>query len=366
MKAFCAPVFLCLFFSSAPARYSPQQLMPHPVTVSQNLVIVTLDGVRWQDVFKGCDSSLVNDPSFNEDTSLSKLLYWSARQEDRRKKLMPFFWNVLVNKGQLIGNREFGNNFNIANSYGISYPGYNEMLTGNTDRQVSSNKKRWNENVNVLEYLNTKEEFNQKIAVFTSWNVFPYILNTRRNGLKANCGTDSAHSDLLPENQSIFQTSMINEGLNAATREDRLTFSAAKYYLQKERPRVLFIGLGEADEFAHHGKYDLYLDRLANYDKMLADLWLTIQSTPTLKNNTTLLITTDHGRGSGPNNWSSHNILVKGSFQGWLGLIGPSIPPAGEQKTRNDYYLEQVAQTIATVLGQEFKIGDPAPPLALQ
>ena len=40
----------------------------------------------------------------------------------------------------------------------------------------------------MLEYLNNSSEYHGKVAVFTSWNVFPFILNETRSGLPVNSG----------------------------------------------------------------------------------------------------------------------------------------------------------------------------------
>jgi len=70
----------------------------------------------------------------------------------------------------------------------ISYAGYNEIFTGHTDAFSSPNLPIENPHVNVLEYQNASSEYHGKVAVFTSWNVFPYILNEARSGLPVNSG----------------------------------------------------------------------------------------------------------------------------------------------------------------------------------
>ena len=181
--------FILLSVSLQPTQKPAiQQNNSTQVQPVQNLFIITLDGFRWQEVFTGADSLLINDEHYCPDTSTMKMLYWEATAEERRKKLMPFFWNVLASKGQVYGNRLFDNKVNVSNFYSLSYPGYNEMFTGNTDIAIASNAKRKNPNVNVLEYLNGKKEFNDKIVAFTSWDVFPFILNQQRSGLKMNSG----------------------------------------------------------------------------------------------------------------------------------------------------------------------------------
>ncbi len=124
---------------------------------TKNVFIVTIDGLRWQEIFRGTDSLLIHDINYTEDTTLTKEFYWEQTEELRRKRLMPFFWNTIAKKGNIYGNRNFDNQVNVENLYKISYPGYNEILSGNPDIQIFSNRSRWNRNPNILEQLNEKE-----------------------------------------------------------------------------------------------------------------------------------------------------------------------------------------------------------------
>ena len=82
----------------------------------QNVIIITTDGFRWHELFKGMDSALANNPQYNqEDSELIYKKYWDSDYKERRKKLMPFFWNTIVSKGQVYGNRNYNNNVNNAN-----------------------------------------------------------------------------------------------------------------------------------------------------------------------------------------------------------------------------------------------------------
>src|SRR5271154_2461065 len=100
---------------------------------TKNVFIITTDGFRWQEVFNGADSAIVNDPEFVQDTSVIKELHWDENREERRKKLMPFFWSGIGKKGQLYGNRSLNNDVNVKNIFKISDPGHNEILTGYAD-----------------------------------------------------------------------------------------------------------------------------------------------------------------------------------------------------------------------------------------
>ena len=337
-----------------------------PLPVAGNIIIITIDGFRWQEVFNGADPVLISDEIVTPDASSMKMLYWAPNAEERRKKLLPFFWNILAAKGQLYGNRHFDNRVNTANFYSVSYPGYNEIFTGTTDINISSNSKVNNPNINILEYLDRKPAFTGKVAAFTSWDVFPYILNKERNNLVINSGYMPlpGPSSLKQEVISRVQAEAVYE--KNATRYDQLTFLTAKEYISGQRPRIAYIGLGETDEFAHQRRYDLYLEQANKIDKMIAELWHWVQTTPGYKNNTTFIITTDHGRGSKSSRWSSHGEFIKGSSQTWLAIIGPGISPLGEIKDDQQLYQVQLAQTMANLLGEEF-VGDSiAPAISLR
>src|SRR5574339_74127 len=96
---------------------------------TENIVLVTFDGFRWQEVFNGADSSLMKQQQYLKDNNL-KTKYWRDDVNERRKALLPFFWNTIATKGQLYGNRNVGSKVNVTNNQWFSYPGYNEILTG--------------------------------------------------------------------------------------------------------------------------------------------------------------------------------------------------------------------------------------------
>ncbi len=343
---FLPSVLLIFIFSTAIAQDIPQ---------TENIFIITTDGFRWQEVFTGADSTLINNTGFVEDTSITKQLYWSDDASVRRKMLMPFFWNVIAQKGQLYGNRFYGNKSNVANFYKVSYPGYNEIFTGYTDPRIIINYPKKNPNTNILEYLNDEKEYKGKVVAFSSWYVFPFILNRERNNLPVNSG----YEDMQDEKEdSTFQ--LINKVQDSVsnkthTRYDWLTFLNAKEYIEKHHPRIVFIGLGETDEFAHEARYDKYLQQASSVDKMIGDLWYYVQTNPFYKNKTTFIITTDHGRGQKTFNWSNHSLFTKGSSQTWMAMIGPGIAPLGELKSEDQVYQKQIASTMAMLLGQQFK-----------
>lgn len=321
---------------------------------TSNVFIITIDGLRWQEVFRGMDDDIVRGGTYVADTAIVRELYAAEEIRERRKKLMPFLWSVIAGKGQLYGNRDHGNHMNVTNWYKFSYPGYNEMLTGYADRRCIPNTPVLNERTNVLEFLNKDPEYAGKVAAFTSWNIFPYILNEQRSAIMVNSGYESLRNeDGDPEYPLIDSVQQLVRD-QGHTRYDELTYISAREYIREKHPRVLLLAFGEADEFAHHGHYDHYLASIHNTDRMLSELWYYVQTDPFYKNNTTFIITTDHGRGRKKNTWTDHLFLIKGSREIWMAVIGPGIRALGEIKNKQFISQKQIAATVAALLGKQF------------
>lgn len=332
---------------------------------TENVVLVTLDGLRWQELFSGADETLVGNKKFVSDSAGLVKKYWRGTAEERRKTLMPFFWSTLATQGQLYGNRNLKNKVNVTNQMVFSYPGYNEILTGAADDQrITSNNKINNPNMTVLEAINKDKRFSGKVAAFTSWDCFPYIINAERSGIPVSSGIVT--QEKLPTETEKLINELMYEIPNPLgdVRLDAFTFYYAMEYLKKNKPRVLYIGFDETDDFAHGGKYDLYLEAAHYTDRMIAKLWQWIQADPQYKDKTTMIITTDHGRGiHNDEAWKHHGIKMPNADQIWIAVIGPDTPAMGEVSKEGQLYQNQVAQTIAQFLRVKFdpekKTGEP-------
>ncbi len=328
---------------------------------TRNIVLVTIDGFRWQELFTGADSALMKQQLNFVDPIGIKNHFWRDDKTERRRTLLPFIWGVIGTRGQIYGNRAFNNKVNVSNSYWFSYPGYNELLTGHADDEhINSNEKIANPNTNILEYINYQRGYRDRVAVFASWDCFPYIINARRNGILVSAGLVGAYGNHLTDNEKLLDKIMpcVPNPLENV-RLDVFTFYYGFEYMKKEKPRVMFFAFDETDDFAHKGEYGAYLNSAHNIDGYMAELWNYIQSDPFYKGSTTLILTADHGRGNTITGWRSHGRDVPGSDQDWLAVIGPDTPAAGEETGRGQIYLNQVAQTIAMLLGMNFKSNNP-------
>jgi hypothetical protein len=124
--------------------------------------------------------------------------------------------------------------------------------------------------------------------------------------------------------------------------------------------------LGEGDEWAHEGRYDLYLDATLRADRFVERLWSTVQSIPAYAGTTALLLTTDHGRGATREDWMNHGRDVPAAERTWIAVMGPGVPALGVRRSVN-VTASQVAATIAALVGEDFRKAVPAaaPPLPL-
>lgn len=330
---------------------------------TEHVVLITLDGMRWQEVFKGADSLLVDDTGMIESPGSLLKDFWDTDPLKRREMLLPFFWNTLSKEGQIYGNRAYGNKVDNSNHMWFSYPGYNEFLSGFADdERINSNDKINNPNVTLLEYLNQLPEYKGKVMAFGSWDVFPYIVNEERSGVPVNAGFDVAEGDdLTPEEILTNKLQSEIRGPWGGVRLDPFTHSYAMSALKTKKPKVLYISYGETDDWAHGNHYDQYIWSAKQTDAYIKEIWDFIQSDPQYKDKTTMIIGVDHGRGITKTSWRGHGTQIPEAGQIWLAAIGPDTPATGEMKTNGQWHSAMVARTVFKLLGLEYPDEKAAP-----
>jgi hypothetical protein len=323
---------------------------------TEHVFLVTLDGLRWQEVFGGADETLLTKENGGvDDVAAAKREFWRDTPEARRAALMPFLWTVVGKQGQLFGNRDKQGAVSVTNGRKFSYPGYNEILTGSADDRIDSNDKKPNPNVSVLEWLDSRPAFHDRIAAFASWDCFTSILNTQRSRLYVNAGA-------MPEGgTSIRDRKKLLNGLSDQTtppshsvRHDSLTFYSALEHVKARRPRVVYISFDQTDDFAHEGRYLDVLRQARQLDAFLRALWEFAQANVPYRDKTTLLVSTDHGRGNAPSEWKNHGAKVEGAEFIWIAAIGPDTAALGERANIAPLTQSQLAATLAALLGEDY------------
>ena len=361
--------FPVLLFAMLPLAAAVAQESP-----AQNLILVTLDGVRWQEMFRGLDPRLAASEEYNQLGATLTELFGASEGATSAERVFPFLHEVVFQQGSVIGNRDAGSCARVTNPWYFSYPGYNEILTGAADRSIDTNAATPNPNVSVLEWLNEQEAFAGKVAVFASWDVFPAILNVERSGLPVNVGLPAAPETAFEE--TLVQLQQDLPTLWPTVRLDGFTHHYALSHLQNHHPRVVYIAYGETDDFAHEGHYEQVLMAANRTDRFLRELWDFVQSDPQYRANTVLLITTDHGRGEEPvETWQHHASKeslsgymqslaqyeegIVGSDAVWIAAIGPGVVAQGSVDNEVCAGSNQIAATLLQLLGMDYTAFNP-------
>jgi hypothetical protein len=352
----------CIVLTLAASQLRAQAPPPHK---TQNVIIVMIDGMRWQEVFRGADPKLLKTvgpdslPAGKERAGLAEKSYGRATPAEARAVLMPFLWHEVAVHGQLFGNRDLGSDSHVTNGLNFSYPGYSETLVGWGDPRISSNDNILNPNVTVFEWLNQKPEFHGRVAAFGAWETFDFIFNKPRSGLVINSSYDTFTG--IPESPELALLNRLKkETVRIWPDEvfDPMPFYTAIEYVKAAKPRVLFLGLGETDDWAHAGSYAEYLAAAHRSDMYLGELWKLIQSMPEYRDKTTLVALPDHGRGEGPQ-WTDHGEKIPESKQTWMAWIGPDTAPLGERRNAVPVTESEVAATLAALLGEDYHAAVP-------
>jgi len=348
-KIACLLLALVLFFSNNTFAQNAS---------NKKIIVITTDGFRWQEVFKGLDKDILKfKPYQNGDSAKTAQNFGGTTIEESRKKLLPFIWTTIAEKGQIHGNRNSGSLVDNANPYWFSYPGYSEILTGQVDTAVNSNEYAPNPNTNFFEYLNTLPFYKGKVIAFGAWDAFKRILNEKRAGFPVINGT---HVDefLLKDPQFKMVANLMKDTYQPFGEEalDGFTNSLALMYLKSYKPNAMYISYGDTDELSHAGNYPEYLKAANRFDNYIKAIYDFVNTDPSYKNNTIILITTDHGRGDiVKTQWTSHGQKIKDAHEIWYAMIGAGVNPLGEVKSNEQVYQKELIHKVAEIANLNFK-----------
>jgi len=331
----------------------------------RNVIVITIDGLRWQEFFTGASRDYFKRDR-NGSGGDAERRFWKDAPEQRRSALMPFMWSTIAREGQVFGDATIGSTSRLTNGLWFSYPGYSEMFAGRADPRIDSNDKVPNPNVTVFEWLNGRAGFEGRVAAFGSWDVLPSILNVDRSRLPVGSGWNIVPNPTTERERAINQLAADLPRLWGYGPPDAPVVYAAIDTLRTRKPRVLYVMLGEGDEWAHEGRYDLYLDAASRADRFIERIWTTAQSMPEYAGQTSLLVTTDHGRGATTKDWREHGKDVPAAERTWIAVLGPDVPKLGVRRV--NVTTSQIAATIASLAGENFAgaVTGAAPPLPLR
>lgn len=298
-------LLLCGSLLAASARAEPR------------VILISFDGVRWNEIFEGPDPELMGDA---EDLSI---------QGRDGAAVLPYFWSEMVAEGTLLGDRRIGSEVTVTNPIGISIPGYQAIFTGRITFCLRNECGRVASETFPERLLRELSLDRAQVAAFVTDPNLCTALEHREGTIHTRCGAPGG-----------------------GRKDDRATFDAALAHLVEHRPRFLYIGFDLTDATGHHDDYARHLRLLRSYDDWLAELDRALLQLGPAGEETSVIITTDHGRGAG-DEWRDHKLTVSGSRDVWLYARGPVLVQQGSVKGRRAYSHRDIRPTIERIFGLE-------------
>ncbi|MCM0606422.1 MAG: alkaline phosphatase family protein [Xanthomonadaceae bacterium] len=296
------------WFSLALFLYSSLSSVVAHSQTPKNVILVLLDGVRWEEFYNGIDGKM--DPAHSGEQIFQTM-------------------NPLRDPHALVlGPKSECQTIHTSNWVTMSLPGYQSIFGGRTPWCFSNDCGRAGPPT-LFETFIQRRFLESSIALFASWKKID-LAAISSAGLKLglthwthNIGMQAFdHPEHKKTNQLQFQD--LPQWNDA--RKDVYTFEHAKLYLEREKPRLLTIQLVDSDEWGHLNHYPNYIKTLKQYDLWIADLIQTLGVMGEYGKNTMIIVSTDHGRGPDPSNWSDHGYQ-KGGKKVWLWTHGYTRAP---------------------------------------
>jgi hypothetical protein len=294
------------------------------------VVLVTIDGVRWQDVFEGSSPAFSGAPSIPPE------------------QLMPRTLALVASGGIALGaTRDGCGKVHTAGGSNVSLPGYLEIFTGHPSHCLDNSCSQADES--VLDEAARKGV--SGVASIGSWEILSKAVSGGGTGTFVSVGrswpADVPAMDHLGELVAAGNAADAYPGHNGY-RPDVATAAIALEYFRVAKPAFFHIGLGDTDEYGHRGDYPSYLDALRRADSVIgtiADMLLTMGDDGA---KTTVIITPDHGRNS---DFDNHGTFRPESARTFLIAFGPRIVPRGIGCPARDITLADIAPTIRVLMG---------------
>jgi hypothetical protein len=299
--------------------------------VPRHVVLVTIDGVRWEDVLGSFATA------------------------------MPNLERLVREGGAVFGGAACPHDMRASGPSFVSLPGYVEIFTGKATTCTTNDCPP----VKTPTVLDDATAIGD-VAVFASWDRYANAVARDRGALVLSAGTKApaavaSDAELGP---------LVRAGMRARGypgwgdyRPDAHTARLALTYLERKQPRVLVLGLGDADEQAHRGDFPGYRRAIARADGVLGELAATLDRMGDVGKRTAVLVTTDHGRGRGAL-LRVHGAAYPGSERVFLASFGDGIAHRGVACAKEPLRLADVAGAMKVLLGIDARGGPLAQELA--
>lgn len=346
-----------------PAAVSPHLIGSAQSSPASRLVVVSIDGVRIQEMFGGLDRDLLQSVIGKQPVEEHALFerWWRPTAGERRRLLMPFLWDeFFVRHASIAGNQAAGSVMRLSNRHRFSYPGYAELMLGVAhDDEVDSNDNRRYPHETILQFLRRSLDATlEQVALFGSWSSFQSIPASRDGDVFTNAGFMAYESD----DPAIRELSAMQAETAPpwnGSRYDAYTFRFAMSHLARHRPLVQWIALNDTDDWSHQGHYIRVVEHLHRVDGWLRELWTWLQAQEDYRGRTALVLVTDHGRGNTADDWTDHGADVAGAENVWAAFAVPAWQRRGEWRDHDALSQSQIAATLASLMGFDWQSASP-------
>ena len=304
---------------------------------SGRVVLVTLDGVRAEDVFDGAN------PSLRPGSDVSK--YRTP------ESVMPRTHRLVATRGVALGAARAGcGSVHTASGANVSLPGYLEIFTGRRTRCRDNNCDRTTSPTVLDEAVHNGLA---PVASIGSWEMLDRAVTMGSNPMLVSEGTRRWPEPRPSPGEPLEQLVALGERADAYPghgryRPDSNTIAIALEYLRTAQPALLHVGLGDADEYGHRNDYPAYLAAIGEADAFIGKVADTLDSMGELGARTTVIVTTDHGRNR---DFQHHGAYSLTSARTFVLAFGAHVAARGVACPLHDVTLADIAPTIRVLTG---------------
>jgi hypothetical protein len=139
--------------------------------------------------------------------------------------------------------------------------------------------------------------------------------------------------------------------------QDTLTWDSTRAIIQRDHPSLAYVLFAQVDAEGHTADSVKYFGAIRRVDSLVYLLWQTIQADSLYRDRTTMIVTSDHGRHDDIHGgWQGHGDYCHGCRHIGLFAIGPDI--------RQDYVIVNsrdqidIAPTVAYLLGFQVPLAE--------
>lgn len=305
---------------------------------SGRIVLVTIDGVRAEDVFDGAD------PTLRPGSNVEKYRSPAA--------VMPRTHQLVATRGVALGaDRPGCGAVHTASGANISLPGYLEIFTGRRTHCRDNNCDRTTSPTVLDEAARAGLA---PVASIGSWEILDRAVSDRSTtpvlvaeGAQRWPAPRPLADDALEQLVSAGERAEAYPG-HGRYRPDASTAAIALEYLRSAQPLILHVGLGDPDEYGHRNDYPAYLAAIGQADAFIGKVSDTLDAMGELGARTTVIVTTDHGRNRDFQHHGAYSLFAARTF---VLAFGAHVEGRGVVCPSRDITLADIAPTIRVLTG---------------